>query len=144
MVDTVLCECGCGNKIAGSDSRKRKRRFINGHNSRVWNPKGKSDKMSSPFVVDNNEHKNGMRKNAGRERKVLLIWKLGGKCNACGLDYNGENGAMFQFHHKDPTTKEFTIGSSLTDKSIQDLQKEVDKCNLLCANCHSVHHIGEY
>lgn len=132
-MDSIVCECGCGVNIPEFDRNKRKRRFVNGHNRR-----GLGLNAPSPSPVAK------MRKNAGRERKVLLIWKKGGQCEECSLKYDGENGAIFQFHHKEPTTKKFTVGSNLTNRTIAELQLEVDKCSLLCANCHSTHHVGEY
>lgn len=40
--------------------------------------------------------------------------------------------------------QEFGLGSELTNKSFDALKAEVDKCQLLCANCHQIHHLGEY
>ena len=39
-----------------------------------------------------------------------------------------------EFHHLNPLEKDFNISSS--SKPIEELKKEVDKCQLLCANCH--------
>ena len=67
--------------------------------------------------------------------KLELINKLGNKCNRCG--YSGHP-AAFQFHHLDPKDKNFNISSAgLISK---DRHNEVLKCELLCANCHSIEH----
>ena len=48
---------------------------------------------------------------------------------------------LIQFHHIDPTSKEFTIGHVPT-YSLEHLIREVNKCVCLCANCHiEFHHI---
>lgn len=39
------------------------------------------------------------------------------------------------FHHRDPSTKKFGIGTAKT-LSIETLRVEAAKCDLLCANCH--------
>jgi len=39
------------------------------------------------------------------------------------------------FHHKDDTLKEFTI-SGWYNLSWEKLRKELDKCVILCSNCH--------
>jgi len=70
--------------------------------------------------------------------KIELVNKLGGKCERCG--YDGHPAAL-QFHHKDPTNKTFQLNSNklLT----KDRNKEVKKCILLCANCHSIEHTNK-
>ena len=67
-----------------------------------------------------------------RERKLLAIEYLGGKCNICG---QMPHPAAMDFHHKDPSQKEFTPGY-IKNNSWKMLTKELDKCLLLCANCH--------
>ena len=68
------------------------------------------------------------------QRKVMLVNRLGGKCSKCG--YNKNLGAL-TFHHKDITTKSFGIsGRGLSNKPIDEIIEEVDKCILLCHNCH--------
>ena len=66
-------------------------------------------------------------------RELLLEYK-GGKCEHCG--YNRYRGAL-EFHHKDPAEKDPT---GLRKRSLDALKKEVDKCVLLCANCHREEH----
>jgi hypothetical protein len=67
--------------------------------------------------------------------KIELIEKLGGKCLKCG--YAGHPGA-FHFHHLDPTFKNFEINSNRLLR--KDRFEELDKCSLLCANCHCIEH----
>lgn len=64
------------------------------------------------------------------ERRQYLREYLGGKCVRCGSIEN------LEFDHIIRETKSFTIGSSLTCFSIEDLILEVDKCQLLCRPCH--------
>ena len=46
------------------------------------------------------------------------------------------------FHHKDPKEKDFNIGDFLRDKPFnKSAEKELDKCMLLCANCHREEHV---
>ena len=70
-----------------------------------------------------------------RERKILFIEQKGGMCKSCGVIYTGKNACIFDFHHTDPTTKHNNPGNMLSGSLIK-AQEEVDKCNLLCANCH--------
>lgn len=65
-----------------------------------------------------------------RKKKELIDYK-GGCCEKCG--YN-KSTRVLQFHHLDPKEKDFNI--SAKSYSIERLKKEVDKCILVCANCH--------
>ena len=66
-------------------------------------------------------------------REKAIEYK-GGKCEHCG--YNKYRGAL-EFHHKDPTQKDPT---GLKAYKIERLFAEVDKCVLLCSNCHREEH----
>jgi hypothetical protein len=66
--------------------------------------------------------------------KAAAINLLGGKCTKCG--WYG-NQAALQFHHL--KGKDFTIGNA-ANKSWDFIKKEIEKCILLCANCHMVEH----
>lgn len=68
-----------------------------------------------------------------RRIKLKAVEYLGGKCSVCG--YNKCIDAL-EFHHKDTTQKDFGISSSGFSKAWSKIQKELDKCVLLCSNCH--------
>ncbi|MBI4992333.1 MAG: hypothetical protein HZB99_03890 [Candidatus Harrisonbacteria bacterium] len=68
--------------------------------------------------------------------KAAAIRYLGNKCIKC--DWSG-NQAALQFHHKNPREKEFTIGN-VANKSWDSIKSELQKCMLLCANCHMIEH----
>ena len=71
-----------------------------------------------------------------RRIKQWAVDYLGGKCQACGYDkYIG----ALQFHHRDPSQKRFRIGGA-HQRTIESLRIELDKCDLLCANCHAELH----
>ena len=56
-------------------------------------------------------------------------------CNRC--DENDHR--CLDFHHIDPTTKVFVIGNNIK-RSWVVLEQEIEKCEILCANCHRKHH----
>ena len=72
-----------------------------------------------------------------REIKQSLVDYKGGKCEKCG--YNKSLKAL-QFHHLNPKDKKFAISENLRSLNAKDLQKELDKCILVCANCHAEIH----
>jgi hypothetical protein len=63
--------------------------------------------------------------------KIDVIKLKGGKCSKCGYD---KNISALEFHHLDRNKKEFNFAhkSAMTDK----LLKELNKCILVCSNCH--------
>jgi hypothetical protein len=69
--------------------------------------------------------------------KRRLVDYKGGKCQSCGYDRCLDN---LTFHHTDPAKKEFTISGMC--RAYESLLKEVDKCQLLCRNCHGEVHAG--
>jgi formate-dependent nitrite reductase cytochrome c552 subunit len=67
--------------------------------------------------------------------KSELVAARGGRCGDCGY---GRTIWALEFHHRDPTTKEFSLGGFAG--SIERAQREADKCALVCANCHRIRH----
>lgn len=65
--------------------------------------------------------------------KVMSVEYKGGSCEICG--YNKYVGAL-EFHHKDPTQKDFGIGDKGYTRSWEKIKEELNKCMILCANCH--------
>lgn len=74
-----------------------------------------------------------------RETKRRAISSFGGACAACGSAFAP---AAFDFHHPDPTKKEFAISADGIYRSWEKVQKELEVCVMLCANCHSEVHAG--
>lgn len=70
-----------------------------------------------------------------RRKKVkrLSIEYKGEKCQSCG--YNRCEAAL-ELHHIDPKTKSFGIGEKGYTRVWEKVKAELDKCILLCANCH--------
>lgn len=68
-----------------------------------------------------------------RNLKLQLIMQKGGCCSKCG--YN-EFPAALEFHHVNPSQKEFEISKIKPDTSQEDIANELDKCILLCCRCH--------
>jgi hypothetical protein len=71
--------------------------------------------------------------------KVKAVEYKGGECERCG--YNKSTWAL-DLHHLDPSQKDFSISGGT--KSFEKIKKELDKCILVCRNCHSEIHEQEY
>ncbi len=79
-----------------------------------------------------------VKKRRKKLREMARDYK-GGKCQLCG--YKKCSRAL-SFHHLDPKKKDFGVSSRGLTRSWIKLQEEIDKCILLCANCHMEVHDG--
>ncbi len=79
---------------------------------------------------------NEYTKNKGHENRKFALELLGGKCKACGFD---KYPCSLDIHHLDPEQKDINFGS-MRGWSKERIEKELDKCILLCKNCHSAYH----
>ena len=68
--------------------------------------------------------------------KRKCIEYKGSQCEKCGYD---KHPAAMHFHHIDPSQKDFSI-SNAKNQSWNKIKLELDKCELLCANCHAIEH----
>lgn len=65
--------------------------------------------------------------------KINCLDYKGNKCEVCG--YDKCTGAL-DFHHLDESKKEFAINRRSKSTLDDDIRSELDKCQVLCANCH--------
>lgn len=70
--------------------------------------------------------------------KELCVEYKGGRCEFCGYD---KCMAALEFHHIDPNEKDFGIGAKGHTRSFEKIKIELDKCVMLCANCHREEHV---
>lgn len=77
-----------------------------------------------------------------RRKKIRLmaIEHLGGKCIKCGYNKYPE---VMEFHHRDPLQKDFNVSKKGLTRSWERVRKEIEKCDLLCANCHRELHVEQ-
>lgn len=73
------------------------------------------------------------------ELKLRCVQYLGGECEACGYDRCRE---ALEFHHRNPRGKDFSISSVALRMGWDRVVSELDKCILVCANCHREIHYG--
>lgn len=99
---------------------------------------------SKPRIVMSLEDRskaNYARVKARRQRlKELAIEYKGGKCEVCG--YSRSIWAL-EFHHKESSQKDFSVSKYQT-LAWSKLKQELDKCMIVCANCHREIHHDEY
>lgn len=136
LTDGRTTSCGQHNENNLFNTSKEKQCLICGEKFITNNPKRKYCFNCSPNDIPAADR----LRNIKRIIKHKLIMYKGGKCEICG--YDKCEGAL-QFHHLNPQEKEFTISQvnlNESEFSFENLLKEVDKCQLLCANCHAEQH----
>jgi predicted HNH restriction endonuclease len=69
----------------------------------------------------------------------MAVAYKGGKCQQCGYDRCLN---ALDFHHRDPAQKDFAISQYGHSRSWERVRKELDKCVIVCANCHREIHAG--
>lgn len=74
-----------------------------------------------------------------QEKVAWARKKLGGKCIICGFD---KYSCSLDFHHLNPAEKDVAF-RTMRFWSLDRIEKEIEKCVLLCKNCHAAHHAGE-
>ena len=74
-------------------------------------------------------------KRRNRQRKYLYSYLASHPCVHCGED----RPVCLEFHHVEPSIKSFNLCMSIAkDKTIEAIDAEIDKCIVLCANCHKI------
>ena len=61
------------------------------------------------------------------------------KCTKCEQNHP----AALDFHHVDPSEKENLVSKLVSQGCFAAAMEEVQKCVVLCANCHRIHHYEE-
>jgi len=84
----------------------------------------------------NNQSRKHQKTILRRSMKLQAIKLLENKCCLCGYDKCVD---ALEFHHENPTEKEFKLGSGNT-MSWKDYKNEALKCILVCSNCHKEIH----
>jgi len=82
--------------------------------------------------------------NRERQRAAVRAWYADFKSSLVCIRCGETHPACLQFHHPDPTQKEISIADAVRRCwSPQRITVELQKCEVLCANCHAKHHARE-
>ena len=117
----IVCE-NCGTSILNN----KKRKFCSDECSSIYRKEYQKKRKYNYSLV----------KKWRQEIKIKSVEYKGGKCQICGYDRCLRS---LDFHHINPSEKEFSI-SSMSRRSIVKIKNELDKCILVCSNCHGEIH----
>jgi 5-methylcytosine-specific restriction endonuclease McrA len=93
--------------------------------------KEKQLQKDKEWAKNNRDKKSEISRRTRARKKQERIDYLGGKCVGCGTTED------LQFDHIDRTTKEYSI-SKKADYVFEKIKPELDKCQLLCKECHRI------
>ena len=66
----------------------------------------------------------------------------GTNCFDCGATESKGKQKALELHHRDPSTKEFEVSGGYLHCPLEYLKPEIEKCDLLCKQCHAKRHVG--
>ncbi len=111
-----------------------KDRERNLENCRKWREKNK-EKIKQDYQQNKNGIKTCKKLRSQKKRLLYIEEKLQLKCCRCPENHV----SCLEFHHLDPSKKEGNI-SSMIKHSWAKTKKEMEKCIILCSNCHKKEH----
>lgn len=71
--------------------------------------------------------------------KIKMLDYKGNKCEDCGLTLENSHYCVFDFHHINPDDKDPNF-DKIKFQNWEKIKSELDKCVLLCSNCHRLRH----
>ena len=88
------------------------------------------------WYSDNRNKRQEAANTRNRSKKQQAVDHFGNKCLDCKKTYPN---CVYQFHHLDPTQKDVNPSYAMAN-GLESMWKELEKCVMLCANCHIVRH----
>lgn len=111
---------------------KKARRSYNSEYNKKWYAKNKKKKKE--------QAKKSRKRAIRRNRRFVENYKLEHPCPLCAEN----EPCCLSFHHRDGDLKEGNISDMVNrGYSLTRIQKEIDKCNIMCLNCHAKLHFQE-
>ena len=103
---------------------------------KAWNRLNKPKRAAANrrwYLKNKKEVAKYQRGYIARKHQRFLEWKSKQKCSRCPENHP----SCLEFHHRDPSKKDFNISQGWRlNYSWDRLMLEIEKCEILCANCH--------
>ncbi len=89
-------------------------------------------------------HKEKVMERKRQRQREMLDWFRRYKSTLICVDCGIKHPAVLCFHHRNPKNKDFTISDDISRvTSIKRLRNEIEKCDVVCMNCHAKRHWKE-
>ena len=89
------------------------------------------------------KHKKERQEQGFKNHKINMEVMHSLKINGCAICGYNECGAALEFHHVNSEDKKFNLCSTALGRREKSIVEELNKCILLCANCHRKIHTKE-
>jgi len=129
-----------GNGRFCSRSCSGKKQAEEGNLSGEDNPNWKGGVSENHYERNKEQYIQRTKENKLKKKKFVEDYKKERECEDCGEGFY----RCLQFHHRNPEEK-FKGVSEMADLnySIERIKDEIEKCDLVCANCHRKRHYEE-
>lgn len=97
-----------------------------------------TSKRVAEWYKSNRKKRQDRMNERNRKRKRLVVEHFGNKCLDCGRTYPQ---CVYEFHHLNPSEKDWNPSQSLSH-SEERMWQELNKCVMLCSNCHKIRHFA--
>jgi len=82
----------------------------------------------------------GKANDASYLRRLIKTKAVNLKGNVCHCCKKSFPQSVYDFHHLDPAQKDFGLGQKDSTIKWKAVESEIDKCIMVCANCHRMIH----
>lgn len=86
----------------------------------------------------NKSSKLSFEKARAKAQQFIDNYKLEKGCKVCGYKTHPE---ALDLDHRNPEEKKFVVSRKVGNLSLEKLKEEIEKCDVLCANCHRIRHL---
>ena len=132
-------ECSKCHQILPLDNFRWKNKSLNKKHSQCKQCQSLADKK---HYAESEKRRKAVRQLTDLQKQSnieFIEFKKQQGCQKCGE----KRFYVLDFHHKNPNEKVNEIAHMIKSSSIDNLEKEINKCVLLCANCHREWHYLE-
>lgn len=93
----------------------------------------KNGKSACLIRYNQNRRKGKPLRESHQIRKDAIRTAKSVPCRDCGIKYPAY---VMDFDHRDPTLKVDNLSKMWQTHSLKEIQEEIRKCDIICANCH--------
>jgi len=138
MIDSKECtKCGHSLPLSSFSKDKKAKHGLSYYCKTCASLKTKEQRLKRRKNPEYIKQFNAKITEANKLNKRAAVEYMGNSCFDCGGSFPD---SVYDFHHLDMSTKEMNPSRVLRLKDRTKVMAELDKCVLLCANCHRIRH----